>query len=79
MRSILKFKWPRGLFLLGAFLLAVWSGSDSQAQAISSMYNEAPELARQVMAGRLPAVDDRLPFNPVIIQPVESIGNYGGT
>ena len=79
MRSILKFKWPRGLFLLGAFLLAVWSGSDSQAQAISSMYNEAPELARQVMAGRLPAVDDRLPFNPVIVQPVESIGNYGGT
>ncbi|MFZ6031232.1 MAG: ABC transporter substrate-binding protein [Chloroflexota bacterium] len=44
-----------------------------------SKYSEAPQLAEQVAAGELPAVDERLPDNPLIVLPVESIGQYGGT
>jgi len=42
-------------------------------------YNEAPMLAEQVRAGQLPPVDERLPETPLVIEPVESIGEYGGT
>ena len=44
-----------------------------------SMYNEAPALAEMVAAGELPPVDDRLPDEPLVIEPVEEIGQYGGT
>lgn len=40
---------------------------------------EAPALAQQVAAGTLPSIDKRLPKTPVIVQPVERIGKYGGT
>lgn len=42
-------------------------------------YNEAPSLAVQVERGELPPVDERLPKNPMVIEPLESIGRYGGT
>jgi len=42
-------------------------------------YNESPMLADLVASGALPNVDDRLPPEPTIIEPVESIGEYGGT
>ncbi len=41
-------------------------------------YNEAPMLADLVRAGSLPPVDERLPNNPMIVEPLESIGQYGG-
>ena len=44
-----------------------------------SMYNEAPALAEMVAAGELPPVDERLPAEPLVIKPVEEIGQYGGT
>ncbi|MBN2391686.1 MAG: hypothetical protein JXR84_13255, partial [Anaerolineae bacterium] len=44
-----------------------------------TMYSEAPMLAEMVKAGTLPNVDERLPPDPAIIEPVESIGKYGGT
>ncbi len=43
------------------------------------MYNEAPSLAEMVAAGELPPVDERLPDEPLVIEPVEEIGQYGGT
>jgi peptide/nickel transport system substrate-binding protein len=36
-------------------------------------------LAEQVKAGKLPSVDERLPDNPLVVQPIESVGKYGGT
>ncbi|HOJ93535.1 MAG TPA: ABC transporter substrate-binding protein [Dictyoglomaceae bacterium] len=42
-------------------------------------YNEAPSLAALVKANKLPPVEERLPKNPVVIQPYEEIGKYGGT
>lgn len=48
-------------------------------QQTSSKYKEAPQLAEKVSRGELPPVDERLPVEPVVIEPVESIGMYGGT
>lgn len=44
-----------------------------------SEYSESPLLAERVAAGELPSVDERLPANPVVIEPLEEIGQYGGT
>ncbi len=40
---------------------------------------EAPQLAAMVAAGELPPLEERLPAEPLIVQPVESVGKYGGT
>ena len=42
------------------------------------MWGEAPMLADQVAAGELPPVEERLPAQPVVVQPLEQIGEYGG-
>jgi peptide/nickel transport system substrate-binding protein len=42
-------------------------------------FTEAPALAELVAAGSLPAVADRLPTDPLVVEPVEKIGKYGGT
>ena len=42
-------------------------------------YNEAPMLKEKVDAGLLPAVEDRLPEEPLVIEPWREIGEYGGT
>lgn len=44
-----------------------------------SKYQEAPMLAELVKAGELPPVDERLPINPMVVEPWESMGDYGGT
>ena len=49
------------------------------APAAPGQYAEAPALAEMVTAGTLPAVDERLPAEPVVTTPVESVGQYGGT
>ncbi len=41
--------------------------------------HEAPELAARVAAGRLPPLAQRLPARPLVIQPHERTGSYGGT
>ena len=42
-------------------------------------YSEAPLLAEHVAAGELPPVEDRLPEEPLVVEPVEQTGQYGGT
>ena len=49
------------------------------AAVVKGKYNEAPMLAELVKAGKLPPVDERLPENPRVVEPVERIGKYGGT
>ncbi|WP_425098333.1 ABC transporter substrate-binding protein [Tropicibacter sp. S64] len=41
-------------------------------------FEEAPMLAEKVAAGSLPPVDERLPEQPEVITPLESVGVYGG-
>ena len=55
--------------LLGAAFWAVEAGA----------YQEAPMLAERAARGELPPVAERLPENPAIVAPVDSIGKYGGT
>lgn len=41
-------------------------------------YNEAPALAERLASGELPPVEERLPQNPVVVEPFERVGEYGG-
>lgn len=41
-------------------------------------YQESPILADQVASGALAKVEDRLPLEPAVIEPLEAIGKYGG-
>ncbi len=66
----------RKLTLLTVLLIALLALGLVSSQG---MYNEAPALAEMVAAGELPPVDERLPAEPLVIEPVEEIGQYGGT
>lgn len=63
------------LFALIGTLIA---GVAVPAGAQSPRYADAPALAEQVRAGRLPAVTDRLPETPLVVPVVERVGEYGG-
>ncbi len=63
--------------LLGLLLApGAWIATPASAQP--TKFKEAPALAEQVKAGKLPPVDKRLPENPLIIPVVERVGQYGG-
>jgi len=42
-------------------------------------FNEPPMLKVKVAAGELPPVEERLPEEPQVIEPLEEVGRYGGT
>lgn len=46
---------------------------------LPSQYAEAPILTAMVDKGELPPVEERLPENPLVVLPIKSIGQYGGT
>lgn len=46
--------------------------------ALAVKYNESPMLRAKVAAGELPPIEERLPEEPIVIQPIEEIGQYGG-
>jgi len=60
------------LFLSGAICLA------TVGLALAMEYKEAPILRTKVAAGELPPVEKRLPEEPLVVEPVEEIGQYGG-
>jgi peptide/nickel transport system substrate-binding protein len=62
--------------LFVAISVIPWSGA---VQGSSGFFKESPILTAQVEAGDLPAVELRLPRNPVLVEPVERLGRYGGT
>ena len=41
-----------------------------------SKYRESPVLKARVEAGELPPVEERLPKEPLVVQPVEKVGRY---
>ena len=55
------------------------AAAESTEPETASVYNEAPMLAEMVASGDLPPVDERLPAEPQVIEPVERVGTYGGT
>lgn len=60
---------------------AVQAEAETEAAepAKTSQYNEAPMLAEMVAQGELPPVEERLPVHPLVVEPVEEIGDYGGS
>ena len=61
------------IFLSGAICLGL------VASSFAIEYKQAPMLKIQVDEGKLPPVAERLPEEPVVVEPVEEIGQYGGT
>jgi peptide/nickel transport system substrate-binding protein len=61
-------------------LAVAWAGllASTAVQSQEMTYTEAPMLAEKVAAGTLPPVVERLPEDPEVITPFESIGQYGG-
>lgn len=70
---------------------AAWTGGQQQETAseeaveaestevTSAKYREAPMLAELVRQGELPPVVERLPESPRVVEPLDAIGEYGGT
>ena len=42
-------------------------------------FHQSPMLDEAVKSGKLPPVEERLPKDPIVVEPVEGIGEYGGT
>src|SRR6516162_10178915 len=68
------------LIAIAAALTAICfiTAEPAPGTAQSSEYHEAPALAEQVKAGKLPPVEQRLPEQPLVVPVVEKIGEYGG-
>ena len=52
---------------------------DLAAKGIKLAYRQNPMFDKDVEAGKLPRVEDRLPAEPLVLLPSESCGVYGGT
>jgi peptide/nickel transport system substrate-binding protein len=63
---------------VAGLLLAVAVALGAPGPAAAQKYKEAPMLAEQVKAGKLPPVDRRLPADPLVVPVVERTGQYGG-
>lgn len=53
--------------------------SGNGAQAAGDTDREAPSLRELVDRGELPPLEERLPQDPLVVEPVEQPGSYGGT
>jgi len=51
----------------------------TDAAQLPRKFAEAPALADLVKQGKLPPFEQRLPEEPLVIQPVHEVGRYGGT
>lgn len=57
----------------------VGSASPTTAGNAGAAKQESPLFAEAVKAGKLPALAERVPKNPLVVNPVEKVGKYGGT
>ena len=65
---------------MGAALIGDLEGPEviTDAGMMPSSFNEAPQFAELVSAGKLPPVEERIGKDPLVIKPVHSVGEYGG-
>lgn len=63
---------------LAAVAIGVSMSGPTRAIAQGPKYNEAPMLVDLVRAGKLPPVAQRLPEDPLVVETIEGIGQYGG-
>ena len=57
--------------------LAAGAAASQPAYAAAPAWQEAPALAEAAKQGKLPALAQRLPKNPEIVQPTAGVGRYG--
>ncbi len=62
-------------FLMLTAATVIASGA---SPAFAQEAKEAPELADLVKGGKLPAVADRLPAQPLVVEKIDAVGVYGG-
>ena len=71
------------VLLLLAGATGVFAGGAKEAPEAAAVVaepgNEAPMLAERVGRGELPPLEQRLPEDPLVIEPVDRVGRYGGT
>lgn len=70
----IRYRFPL-ILLLFALLISVVPLSLAQDMT----YTEAPMLAERVAADALPPIDQRIPLNPAVVEPLVEPGEYGGT
>ena len=56
-----------------------WMDPPTASELGITSFSEAPELKSMVASGELPKVEDRLPDDPVVLQPLNEVGKYGGS
>jgi peptide/nickel transport system substrate-binding protein len=73
------------LLLLGSMAALLFAGgttespSPERSAVQTGGFGEAPMLAEMVASGKLPPVEDRLPAEPLVVEPLDGPGKYGGT
>lgn len=70
---------PFSILVLSVVLLLFSSctpKTTSAAKEKQVRYRESPILEEQVRKGLLPPVEERLPENPLVVEPVEGVGHY---
>ena len=67
-----------GLFASGSTDSGTTS-APAASMASGGEYSEAPMLAALVAAGELPPVAERLPVEPPVMEPIDSVGTYNDT
>jgi peptide/nickel transport system substrate-binding protein len=79
MRTPSSIRFTRALGLLAALLLTAACGRPAPAApAAAGTFHEAPMLSARVAAGTLPALEARLPSEPLVKETVDQVGPYGG-
>lgn len=71
--------WPLAAGFVLVTLLPACSEQEHHDEAREPeppRYQESPILRDQVERGELPPVEERLPSEPLVVEPIDSIGTY---
>ena len=72
-------RWPNAAFKTGDFVYATPADYTEATGSEITSYQEAPELKARVTSGEIPPVEQRLPEEPLVLVPMEKVGQYGGS
>ncbi len=82
-RRVTRRRFLQGAGGIGFTVLTLANGGKIVAQegtpVAAGNFQEAPQLAELVAGGSLPPVAERLPLEPMVVEPDAGIGQYGGT
>lgn len=78
MRRMIVVLVPAAVLIIAAAVFVVIRSRPVPPPAAQSrrQYSESPMLRDRVERGELPPVEQRLPDNPMVVTPTESVGRY---